>query len=282
MKNLNIGVRAHDFSPGTPEQVALELSQYPISCVQLALPKSFPFIEDDPELLTEAFARRTARAFADENLQIGVLGCYINPVHPDPASREASLSWFEKHLELASAFGCNIVGTETGSRNADCTFHPDNLTASAFDDLVESVSRLAATAEKYQVNVGIEGVAHHHIINSAERMAELLKQVNSPNAKVIYDPVNLYPQTMTGRQEDELNKSLAIFGDRIVAIHCKDYVLNNHNKEGDLPSGTGRMNHRHLLAWIQKNAPDVPVILENTSHENVSSVLSFMQTQLSA
>ncbi len=280
MKNLNIGVRAHDFSPGTPEQVALELSQYPISCVQLALPKSFPFIEDDPELLTEAFARRTARAFADQNLQIGVLGCYINPVHPDPASREASLSWFEKHLELAASFGCNIVGTETGSRNADCTFHPDNLTGSAFDDLVESVSRLAATAEKYQVNVGIEGVAYHHIINSPERMAEMLKQVNSPYMKVIYDPVNLYPQIMMAKQEDELDKSFDLFGDAIVAFHSKDFVLNNHNKEGDLPSGTGSMNHHYLLRWIQNNTPDVPVILENTNCNNVSSVLNFMQSQL--
>ncbi|OFC69700.1 sugar phosphate isomerase/epimerase family protein [Alteromonas confluentis] len=280
MKNLNIGVRAHDFAPGTPEQVADDLSQYPISCVQLAPLKSFPYLEEGPTRLTKAYAHRTRDAFAAKGLQIGVLGCYINPVHPDPASREASLSWFEKHLELAASFGCNIVGTETGSRNADCTFHPDNLTGSAFDDLVESVSRLAATAEKYQVNVGIEGVAYHHIINSPERMAEMLKQVNSPYMKVIYDPVNLYPQIMMAKQEDELDKSFDLFGDAIVAFHSKDFVLNNHNKEGDLPSGTGSMNHHYLLRWIQNNTPDVPVILENTNCNNVSSVLNFMQSQL--
>lgn len=282
MKSLNIGVRAHDFCPGTPEQVAAGLSQYPITCVQLALQKSFPVIEENPGLLTEAFALRTAQAFTKQNLQIGVLGCYINPVHPDPVSREASLSWFEKHLELASAFGCNIVGTETGSRNADCTFHPDNLTDSAFDDLIKSVSRLAKTAERYNINIGIEGVAHHHIINSAERMTEMLRRVHSPNVKVIYDPVNLYPQTMTGKQEEELDKCFSLFGEEIIAFHCKDYALNNHNKEGDLPAGTGKMNHRHLLAWIQKNTPGVPVILENTNRKNVSAVLNFMQTQLTA
>lgn len=280
MSALNIGVRAHDFGQGSIEEVCNRIGQYDVSCVQLALPKSFPFMGPDAGRITPGFASKVKNAFAAHNIDIAVLGCYINPVHPDKQIREVSLQWFEEHLQFASDFGCKIVGTETGSINADCLWHPDNHSEKAFNELVTSVRRLALTAEKFGVIIGIEGVAHHHIINTPERLCQLLEAVDSSNVKVIYDPVNFFPVNMPVSQEAAMDEVFAKLGQQIVAVHCKDFITKDHKKFGDLPSGTGEMNHRYLFAWLARFKPDIQIILENTSTGNIDKVLSFLDNQL--
>ena len=276
MNTLNLGVRAHDYGAGTPAEIAKIIGQYPVSCVQLAPAKSFPFISENPGQLTPGFANHVRDEFARQNINIAVLGCYINPIHPDPLLRELSLQRFEEHLTFARDFGCAIVGTETGSRNADCTYHPDNHSEQAFDELVVSVRRLADVAERHGVFVGIEGVAHHHTVNTYERMEQLLIRVNSPNVKVIYDPVNFFPPDQCEQQQQLMDDAFRRFGEHIVAVHCKDFVNNNGRKTGDLPSGTGEMDHAHLFRLIKQNKPYVHIILESTNQNNVTKILNFL------
>lgn len=274
---INIGLRAHDYGQGTPEEVALKLGSYGINCIQLALAKSFPFIKEEPGQLSPGLGNAIRDAFAKQGINIAVLGCYINPIHPDPILKEQSLLRFEEHLRFARDFGCAIVGTETGSRNADCTFHPDSQSEEAFLELVAAVKRLSKTAEKYGTIVGIEGVAHHHTIHSYEKMARMLELVDSPNVQVIYDPVNFFPLDECEQQEKLINDAFALFGDRMVAIHSKDFVINNGIKEGDLPSGTGIMAHSYLVKHLIEKKPYIHVILENTNPDNVEQVISALK-----
>ncbi len=277
MSQINIGVRAHDYGQGGVKDIAQRIGQYPVSCVQLALPKSFPFIEEKPGQISPGFGNYVRDAFAEQNISIAVLGCYINPIHPDPTERELALQRFEEHLQFARDFGCAIVGTETGSRNADCTYHPDNHSQAAFDELVVSVKRLASVAERHGVFVGIEGVAHHHTINTYERMNALLDAVDSPNVKVIYDPVNFFPLKECHEQQRLMNEAFEAFGNHIVAIHCKDFVKEDGMKAGDLPSGTGEMDHVHLFNLLKQKKPNIHVILESTSEQNVDEILQFVR-----
>ncbi|MEC7471503.1 MAG: sugar phosphate isomerase/epimerase family protein [Pseudomonadota bacterium] len=276
MSQINIGVRAHDYGQGSVKEIAERIGQFPVNCVQLALPKSFPFILEQPGQISPGFGNYVRDVFAEQDINIAVLGCYINPIHPDPVERELSLQRFEEHLQFARDFGCAIVGTETGSRNADCTYHPDNHTQAAFDELVVSVKRLASVAERHGVFVGIEGVAHHHTINTYERMTALLDAVDSPNVKVIYDPVNFFPLTECDEQQRLMDDAFDAFGDRIVAIHCKDFVKEDGQKAGDLPSGTGEMDHVHLFSLLKQKKPHVHVILESTNQQNVGQILHFI------
>lgn len=279
MNTLNIGVRAHDYGEGLPEEIAERIGRYAVKCIQLSPAKSFPFIKEVPGQLTPGFANHVRDAFAIRQINIAVLGCYINPIHPDPEIRELSLQRFEEHLTFARDFGCSIVGTETGSRNADCSYHLDNHSEEAFEELVVSVRRLADVAERQGVFVGIEGVAHHHTVNTYERMEQLLARVNSPNVKVIYDPVNFFPLDQCEQQQELMDDAFARFGEHIVAIHCKDFVNNNGVKDGDLPSGSGEMDHAHLFRLIEQNKPFVHVILETTNQNNVKSILEFLNQQ---
>lgn len=274
---INIGLRAHDYGQGTPTEIAKIIGQYGVNCVQLALAKSFPFIQEKAGQLSPGFANHVRDVFAQQGINIAVLGCYINPIHPDPVVKEQSLQRFEEHLRFARDFGCAIVGTETGSRNADCTFNPASQSEEAFLELVESVKRLARTAEKYGSIVGIEGVAHHHTVHTVEKMQRMLALVDSPNVQVIYDPVNFFPMDQCDKQEQWVDEAFALLGDNIVAVHCKDFVTVKGRKEGDLPSGSGEMNHAHLFKHICAQKPFVQVILENTNSENIKQVLAFVE-----
>lgn len=275
---LNIGVRAHDYGQGTPSDIATIIGKFDVNCVQLAPAKSFPTIGETTGQLSVLFAQEVKRAFAAQNIAIAVLGCYINPIHPNPAEREIALLRFEEHLRFASDFGCNIVGTETGSRNANCTYHPDNISEEAFSDLVKSIKRLAKTAEEYDTLIGIEGVAHHHVINTYDKMAQLLNAVDSPNVKIIYDPVNFFPLDQCENQQALMDEAFALFGDQIVAIHCKDYEIVEGMKTGDLPTGTGKMDNQYLLSILRQKMPNIQIILESTHPKNIEGILEFMQT----
>ncbi|MGL1957256.1 MAG: sugar phosphate isomerase/epimerase [Colwellia sp.] len=274
---INIGLRAHDFGQGTPIEIAQLLGQYDITGIQLALAKSFPRIKEVPGQLSPGFANHVRDVFNAQGINISVLGCYINPIHPDPELKEQGILRFEEHLRFARDFGCAIVGTETGSRNADCTYHKESNSEAAFLELVAVIKRLAKTAEKYGSIVGIEGVAHHHVINTVDKMARMLELVDSPNVQVIYDPVNFFPLDQCQHQRQLMDQAFELFGDKIVAIHSKDYMLNNGIKEGDLPTGTGVMDHHYLTQLLVDKKPYIQVILENTNTKNVKQVLTYLR-----
>lgn len=276
-KQLNLGVRAHDYGQGTPAEIAELIGQFDVSCVQLAPMKSFPCLTEASSQMTAGFAQTVRDAFARQQIQIAVLGCYINPIHPDKDEKELSLRRFERHLEYARDFGCALVGTETGSRNADCSFHPNNSQQDAYDELVESVYRLSKVAELNGVDIGIEPVAHHHIINTREKMLQLLEQVNSPRVKVIYDPVNLFPLEQADKQIELMKQDLQAFAPHLAAVHIKDFVIEQGIKTGDLPLGEGVFAFEYFIQWLSEHKPYIHSIFEATNPNNVEQILTMVK-----
>ncbi|MDR0568235.1 MAG: sugar phosphate isomerase/epimerase [Spirochaetaceae bacterium] len=273
---IRIGLRAHDYGHLPPEQLADTLSAYKPASIQLALAKAFPDAPR-PGGLSPGYARSIRSAFETRGIAIAVLGCYINPVHPDPAERETGLRRFEEHLRFARDFDCAVVGTETGSCNPDCSWHPDTQKPETFDLFCASLERLLNTAEKCGSSVGVEPVAHQHTIASIERMGCLLERFPSPALKVIYDPVNLIP--LNGLAEEQASffrRGFEVFGDHIAAVHAKDFLMEQGKKRGDLPSGTGSLDYAALLAEIARRKPGIDILLENNSPEHVRQSIAFL------
>ena len=263
---LHIGLRAHDYGKNlTVEELAKILDQYRPASIQLALAKSFSGAPG-PGALSPGYARRVRRVLEERNIGIAVLGCYINPIHPDPTVREKQLYSFEEHLRFARDFGCALVGTETGSCNGDCSFHPDTEKPAAFDLFCRSLERLVTTAEKCGSIAAIEAVADQHTISSIEKMEQVLRRFSSPALRVIYDPVNLIPQAGVAESQQEFfSRAFAAFGNEIAAIHAKDFRMENGKKNGALPAGTGEMDYPALLRLIMERKPGIDILLENTS-----------------
>lgn len=277
---MQFGVRAHDFGTLPPEELAAALAIPGVSAIQLALSKAVVPAYATPAALDPAARRAIAGAFSRRGVSVAVLGCYINPVHPAPAAREAELRRFREHLRAAADFDCRIVGTETGSVAPDCSFHPDTARESTFLTLVESIRELARTAEETGgVYVGVEAVSGVHTVSSAALMKRLLDEVDSPAVGVIFDPVNLVPKNGVVDEAAMLDECFAAFGDRIVALHAKDYRIEEGScgpvLKQPLPAGSGSMDWTGVFRRLRKaGRENVPVLLENAGPADAPGALA--------
>lgn len=287
---MRFGLRAHDFGKLPLTQLADTLSTFAPACIQLALAKALSDTPSFPGALSPGYARRLGEAFSKKAIDIAVLGCYFNPIHPDPEAREAGLKRFEEHLRFVRDMGCAVVGTETGSCNADCSYHPDTDSQAAFDSLLKSLERLVRTAERFGAIVGIEAVANQHTLSSIPKLVEALRCIDSPNLQVIYDPVNLLPLEglpepdgtivavpSVEAQRNFFRHALDQFGDRIVAVHLKDFRYSHGKKLGDLPALTGSLDTQGLLHLLALRKPFVDILLENSDPATARITLATLQ-----
>jgi L-ribulose-5-phosphate 3-epimerase len=153
--SVRIGVRAHDFGILPAGELAAKIAAKQMVCAQLALGKAIAGFTLKPGILNPGLAFEIGEAFHNQGVQIAVLGCYVNPIHPDPTTRQSLLGLFKEHLRYARDFGNGLVALETGSVNADYSPHPKNHGETAFQQSVASIAELVAGAERFGVIVGI-------------------------------------------------------------------------------------------------------------------------------
>jgi len=272
---LKIGIRAHDLGKQPIEQLAKKISEKGFSCIQLAPAKALEGFEYYPGCLNSETFANIGNNFKRNGISISVLGCYINPVHPDKDERRRELDRFKEHLRFVKDLGCNLVATETGSFNPDFTFNPDNHGEMAFSLVTESIRELVKEAEKLGVNVGIEGVAKY-TINTPERLKRLIDEINSDNLKVVFDPVNYIAINNYRDQDKMIKQSFELFGDKIVVLHAKDFDV----QDGILkvvPAGKGMLNYDLVIKLLKQANPFVDILLEDIKEPFMEESRKFIE-----
>ena len=272
---MNLGIRAHDFSAETVEELAEKISQKGFQNIQLALPKSFGSINSDVGNLSPGFGNHMRKKLAEKNVQIAVLGCYFNMVDPDENARRKSIEKFKEYIRYASCFGCIIVGSETGSFNEDYSYHVDNHGEKAFQIVLETAKELALEAEKFGVIVGLENSVTL-TVHTPERMKRLLDETNSNNVQVIYDPIGFISPEKYKEQDEIIERSLDILSDRIAAVHVKDFIIENGERV-IVPSGKGLLNFELLFKILKKKKPFVEFIMEDIREEFMEESIKFLR-----
>jgi L-ribulose-5-phosphate 3-epimerase len=271
---LTFGVRGHDFGKSSPEELARKIQSNHFTCLQLALTKAISGIDAGPGRLNPGLARHIGAVFAANRIHIAVLGCYVNLTHPDPVERATGLTRFKEHLRFCRDFGCSIVGTETGSLNADYSFHPENHGEAAFQTLLSSLASLVSEAEKFGVMVAIEAVASH-VVNTPQRMKRVLDTIASDNLQVIFDPVNLLTAANYLEQDRIIEDSFELFGERIQVLHAKDFHL-EAGKLQTAPAGRGHLNYPLLLKRVLAAKPYIYTLLEDTRPEFLATSRDYL------
>lgn len=272
---MNIGIRAHDFGSGSLEQLADNISEKGFNCIQLAPPKAIEGFEYYPGCYNSDMAKNIRNNFERKGIHISVLGCYINPVHPDKTERRELLDRFKEHIHYVRDFGCKIVGTETGSLNADLSFHSDNHGEEAFNCITESIGELVHEAEKHDVFVGVEGVTKF-TIHTPERLKRLIDTINSDNLKVIFDPVNLIDINNYKEQDKIIKQSFELFGDKIAILHAKDFTVQD-NVLKTVPAGKGMLNYDLVLKSLKATNPNADILMENIKEQFMSESKKFIE-----
>ena len=270
-----IGVRAHDFGKLPVEELARKIQKNNISYIQLALSKAIAGIDDLKGILNPGLASYIRDVLFKSNIKISVLGVYLNYIHPNAKQRKENLEVFKEHIRFARDFGCSVVGTETGSLNADYSFHTENKGDKAFQKLFESLKELVDEAEKFGVFVGIEGVTSH-VISTPERMKRMLDKIDSNNLQVIFDPVNFIDIHNYQDQDKVIKDSFDLFGDKIVIIHAKDFTVIDGELKQVAP-GEGILNYKLLCELIKERKPYIEILMEETTPSTIIKSLTYIE-----
>jgi len=269
-----LGVRAHDFGKLPVEELALKVSRQGYSYIQLALAKAIDGIDSSLGKLSPGMAKYIKDILKKENVQIAVLGCYINPIHPNIDERKKQINRFKEHIRFARDFGCSIVGTETGSLKVDDSSDYDNESKSAFETLIYSLREIVKEAERFGVIVGIEG-GKNEVVSTPQRMRKILNLIPSNNLQVIYDPTNYLSACNFIDQDEIIKEAFKLFGDRMVVLHAKDFVIEN----GEIiivAAGKGDLNYELILKLIKERKPYIYILLEDIKEEDMDGSMRFI------
>lgn len=254
-------IRGHDVVATGLKNIVNCAKEFGFEYIQLALDLS------KEGFVLGKFSEEYVKEIKDDlgGMKLSILSSYINPSDRNPESLAVSLEKFKDKIHYASILKPLAVGTETGVYYDD-EGKKANDTEEAYQYVLKNIKELVSEAEKYDVNVAVEGV-HIFVINSPERLARLVKDIDSDNMKVIFDPVNYITADNYKDQDKMITQMFDLLADKIVSIHAKDFVIEDGAVKMVLP-GEGMLNYRLIFDLLEKNGMDIPIISESIPHEN--------------
>lgn len=224
--------------------------------MQFALPLSFPKTSSGGDLINPGLGNIIRRNLFKKDIEIGVLSCYVNLIHPDLKILQQQINKMKKYLQNAKFFGANIVATETGSVDPEFSFTRSNFEEKHFMELVETVKQLLPFAQKCGVNLALEPGVNHPLY-SLDKTEELLRIFDyDPALKIILDPANLMltkNDNLLGITKEAFNR----FNDQIVAVHIKDFswTPNSNRLIKTVVPGTGEVNVQDVIDIAESYQP---------------------------
>lgn len=272
---FNLAVRGHDLTKVCdPQDLACQIAEKGIKNVQFALNASFPELSAAAQI-NPGMGTFFKNEFGQQNVQVALLSCYSNLIHPDPHEREKILQKFERYLFHARYFGASMVASETGSVIPTLGYSEENFTDEVFDELVTVVQRLVKTGERYQTMVGIEAGLNHPLFSN-DRIQELIASVPSDFLGIVYDPTNLITPETASKQVEIVAEAFEKFGERIVCLHLKDYVI-EEDRIVSVPLGEGIIPYQAILQIVDQYKPYCYVVLEGTKDEGIKRAVAMIQ-----
>ena len=264
-----VGMMAHELGvrPHETERLVSLLQNFGVSAVQLGVPL-LEEIVGNKELI--AIWRSQLEA---ASLSMLALGGYRNLIAPDETKRQANIAFLQRCLEMAPQLGTTVVATETGTYNqrSDWFPAPENLGPEAWEILCATLHELLPVAEQQRTILAIEGHVNH-VINTPERLERLLEQFPTPYLQVVLDPYNYLGKDQLSQKERVVAAFLQQFKSRFVLAHLKD--VSQKGAEVDTPAfGKGVFPQRLYLDFLRKERPDLPLILEHASVDQIPGVL---------
>lgn len=129
---------------------------------------------------------------------------------PDPQTRREGLEAGRDALELADRLGCERILVVAGAVNEETAYDV------AYENATEGVSTLAEDAADYDIDLGIENVWTDFLLSPLE-FAEFVDECAR------HGPVGAYFDVGNILKLGRPEQWIRILGDRLTAIHVKDF-----------------------------------------------------------
>ncbi len=272
---MRIGVRGHDMERVPFEELVSNIKKKGFDCTQLALPKAIYEFNVSEEAMTPGMALYIKQVFAENKVDVAVLGCYHNLANPNKEQLRETMELYKTHIRFASLLGCGVVGTETGAVNERYKYEPANHSEEALQIFINNLREVVGYAEKMGVIMCIEPV-WGHIVYNIKRARQVLDAINSPNLQIIFDPVNVISIENYEKQDEIITEAFTLLRKEIAVIHAKDFIVEDGQVKSVI-SGRGMLNYDLLMKLIKEHKPHIHVLLENTKPENVFEAKEFVE-----
>ncbi|MBQ9135700.1 MAG: sugar phosphate isomerase/epimerase [Lachnospiraceae bacterium] len=260
---MQLGIRLHDTKKLPFEERIADVHQLGFACGHLALSKVISEFPTDDGALTPGLAMYIKKVFAKNDVDIAVLGCYLNLANPNPEKLAQITNRYKAHIRFASLLGCGVVGTETGAPNETYTHVPECHGEEALQTFITNLRPVVKYAEQMGVIMAIEPV-WKHIVCNPKRAKRVLEAIDSPNLQIILDPVNLLDISNYKQQKEIVEEAIEILDKDIAMVHIKDFVVEG-DKLVSVGAGLGQMDYTAIMKFIKEKKPYMHVTLENTT-----------------
>lgn len=272
---MQLGIRLHDIKKAPLEERLAIAHEQGFACGHLALAKVISEYPVNDGALTPGFALYLKKLFAKNELDVAVLGCYLNLANPNEESLAKIKRRYLTNIRFASLLGVGVVGTETGAVNEEYKFEERNHSDEALDIFIQNVRPVVEYAEKMGVILAIEPVAKHIVCNP-KRARRVLDEIASPNLQIIFDPVNLLDHSNYQNREEIFAEAIDLLGEDIAMVHIKDFVVKD-NELVSVAAGTGEMDYSQIIRFMKEKKPYIHATLENTVPENAVTAREYIQ-----
>lgn len=273
---MQLGIRLHDTKKLPIEERIADVHNLGFKCGHLALAKVIDEFPTTDEALTPGLAMYLKNIFAKNQVDIAVLGCYLNLANPNKEQLEKITHRYMAHIRFATWLGCGVVGTETCT---PCDTGKAGLeecrTEEALQSFITNLRPVVKYAEQMGVVMAIEPV-YSHIVHSPARARQVLDAINSPNLQIILDPVNLLGELNYKDQIAVVEEAIDILGEDVAMVHIKDYFVED-GKIKSTAAGLGQMDYTALMKFMKTRKPFIHATLEDTNPQNNIQARDFIQ-----
>lgn len=164
-------------------------------------------------------AVEVARIADGEGIPIIGLTPYTTAINAtDEKLRIAAVDEFRSAIEIANTIGASRIRVYSGAWQPNQAHHAEH-----WDQLVRSLQELSQPA----ADAGVILCAENHfgtMTQSALDTAKLIKDVNSPAVRVLYDQANL-----TFTHDEDVDEAFSVQGHLIGHVHVKDLLFKDPN-----------------------------------------------------
>lgn len=272
MAHFIVGARLHDYGQGTPDELFSKVALDGFETVQLAYRKCVPGVNAYTDI-TPALVQATLQAGKAHNIQVAVLGTYVELALDNEAERLQNAVDFKSQLAVCQALGAGCIGTET----TNMALQPAGTTRDKAQYLLcKSLEMLLPEAERLGVTIGIEPVSYHSM-NTPEATRHILDTMQSPALKVIFDAGNLLTADQVDKQVSLWDRVGELLGDRIVAVHFKGEAFDADGKPRSTSLEDSVIDFDSVFRMLRQLPQTLPVLREEASPARAAADIALMR-----
>lgn len=212
---------------------------------------------------------RVRKSLDAHGLQLACLAGYTDfcagTDHPDVPHREMQIMYVTELAKMTHALGGKLVRVFTGFERPDVSYDQQ------WDWCVQALRECARRASDWDVTIGVQN--HHDIAAHYESLYDLLKEIDHPNCKTMFDAWS------PALHDTDLGTAVNKLAPYIVHTTVADYVrrprfqyhprLVNYTQQPDViravPMGEGFIDYRRFLNALKANGYDGYVAYEMCS-----------------